>query len=138
MLRWFWGLALLISEGGMAQTITLAQEPVLLPIQSLVQSLDLTQQQREQVVLLVEAYIAELSAMSVPEASVVKRQQLTLIAQPTFDQVAAQQLIRTLQQQEAAYYLSTMQLKHDLYHILTPKQQHQFKQWLTPGYSGLF
>lgn len=108
-----------------AASVSQAQPPS--SLQSIIASLDLTEQQHQQISSITNEYRANLSAEAIAEAREIKRQQLRLIIQTELDESALEEVITQAQLRQKEFIINDIKLNNKIYNILTKEQQDKFK-----------
>ncbi|MBB1464583.1 Spy/CpxP family protein refolding chaperone [Vibrio sp. SG41-7] len=96
-------------------------------LQSIIASLDLTEQQQQQISSIANDYRANLSAEDIAEARELKRKQLRLIIQTELDESALEEVITQAQLKQKEFIINDIKLNNKIYNILTKEQQDKFK-----------
>jgi Spy/CpxP family protein refolding chaperone len=108
-----------------AASVSQAQPPS--SLQSIIASLDLTEQQHQQISSIANEYRSSLSAKDIAEARELKRQQLRLITQTELDENALEEVITQAQLKQKEFIINDIKLNNKIYNILTKEQQDKFK-----------
>ena len=96
-------------------------------LQSIIASLDLTEQQQQKISSIANEYRANLSAEDIAEARELKRKQLRLIIQTELDESALEEVITQAQLKQKEFIINDIKLNNKIYNILTKEQQNKFK-----------
>jgi Spy/CpxP family protein refolding chaperone len=96
-------------------------------LQSIIASLDLTEQQQQKISSIANDYRANLSAEDIAEARELKRKQLRLIIQTELDESALEEVITQAQLKQKEFIINDIKLNNKIYNILTKEQQDKFK-----------
>ena len=120
-------LTLLLSNAVLAMPTLAASTSTPSDLPSLVDSLNLTIEQKSQIETHFKEWEKRLPQVSIDGIRAAKKQQLTLIAASGFDKSAADKLVSEVQMKEKAIVLADWELKHDIYQTLTLEQKEQFK-----------
>ncbi|SDJ23510.1 LTXXQ motif family protein [Ferrimonas sediminum] len=116
-----------------ASTTAPAVEPAPAPqtnLQKMVQSLEITDAQREKVFELIEDYQSNQPDINVEKVITLKKQQLTLIAQTEFDEAAMADVLDAAYSEKREAMLHQMRLKNQIYNVFTDEQKAKFKSAL--------
>ena len=96
-------------------------------IQTIIQSLNLTEDQKFEVSSLIDEYRENLPKINIENLKATKKKQLMLLTQSEFDEAAMGELIDQVQSKQKAFFLREMRLKNSIYNVLTEEQKVKFK-----------
>lgn len=96
-------------------------------IQSIIQSLNLTDNQRIEAFTLIDEYQESMPEINIENATSAIEKQLMLVTQSEFDEAAMGELIDQVHVKEKEFFLHDMRLKNNVYNVLTEEQKVKFK-----------
>ena len=96
-------------------------------IQTIIQSLNLTEEQKFEVSDLIDEFRENLPKINIENVKATKKKQLMLLTQPEFDEAAMGELIDQVQAKQKEFLLREMRLKNSIYNVLTEEQKEKFK-----------
>ena len=96
-------------------------------IQTIIQSLNLTEEQKFEVSSLIDEYRENLPKINIENLKATKKKQLMLLTQSEFDEAAMGKLIDQVQAKQKEFFLREMRLKNSIYNVLTEEQKIKFK-----------
>ena len=102
-------------------------QPALSPLQMVIASLNLTEEQQAEVFSLVQDYQTSRTEIDMDSAIELKKKQIALVTQPEFDEAEMEKVIDTVQATEKSMVMQEMRLKNNIYNVLTEEQKEQFK-----------
>jgi len=111
-------------------------QPVLSPLQMVIASLNLTEEQQAEVFSFVEDYQSDRTEIDMDKAIELKKKQISLVTQPDFDEAEMEKVIDTVQATEKSMVMQEMRLKNNIYNVLTEEQKEQFKTMMKSALSG--
>ena len=111
-------------------------QPALSPLQMVIASLNLTEEQQAEVFSLVQDYQTSRTEIDMDSAIELKKKQIALVTQPEFDEAEMEKVIDTVQATEKSMVLQEMRLKNNIYNVLTEEQKEQFKTMMRSALSG--
>ena len=111
-------------------------QPALSPLQMVIASLNLTEEQQAEVFSLVQEYQSDRTEIDMDKAIELKKKQISLVTQPDFDEAEMEKVIDTVQATEKSMVMQEMRLKNDIYNVLTEEQKEQFKTMMKSALSG--
>ncbi|MEZ9463151.1 Spy/CpxP family protein refolding chaperone [Vibrio splendidus] len=111
-------------------------QPALNPLQMVIASLNLTEEQQTEVFSLVQDYQSERTQIDIESAVELKKKQIRLVTQPDFDEAEMEKVIDTVQATEKSMVMQEMRLKNNIYNVLTEEQKEQFKTMMKSALSG--
>ena len=111
-------------------------QPVLSPLQMVIASLNLTEEQQAEVFSFVEDYQSDRTEIDMDKAIELKKKQISLVTQPDFDEAEMEKVIDTVQATEKSMVMQEMRLKNNIYNVLTEEQKEQFKTMMKSVLSG--
>ena len=112
------------------------QQPTLSPLQMVIASLNLTEEQQAEVSYLVQDYQTRRTEFDMDSAIELKKKQIALVTQPEFDEAEMEKVIETVQATEKSMVMLEMRLKNNIYNLLTDEQKEQFKTMMRSALSG--
>ncbi|MDN2669223.1 Spy/CpxP family protein refolding chaperone [Vibrio sp. 14N.309.X.WAT.E.F5] len=111
-------------------------QPALSPLQMVIASLNLTEEQQAEVFSLVQEYQSDRTEIDMDKAIELKKKQISLVTQPDFDEAEMEKVIDTVQATEKSMVMQEMRLKNNIYNVLTEEQKEQFKTMMKSAISG--
>lgn len=111
-------------------------QPALSPLQMVIASLNLTEEQQAEVFSLVQDYQTSRTEIDMDSAIELKKKQIALVTQPEFDEAEMEKVIDTVQATEKSMVMQEMRLKNNIYNVLTEEQKEQFKTMMRSALSG--
>ncbi|EGU43596.1 Spy/CpxP family protein refolding chaperone [Vibrio splendidus] len=111
-------------------------QPALSPLQMVIASLNLTEEQQAEVFSLVQDYQTSRTEIDMDSAIELKKKQIALVTQPEFDEAEMEKVIDTVQATEKSMVMQEMRLKNKIYNVLTEEQKEQFKTMMRSALSG--
>ncbi|WP_122055587.1 Spy/CpxP family protein refolding chaperone [Vibrio sp. Evd11] len=111
-------------------------QPALSPLQIVIASLNLTEEQQAEVFSLVQEYQSDRTEIDMNKAIELKKKQISLVTQPDFDEAEMEKVIDTVQATEKSMVMQEMRLKNNIYNVLTEEQKEQFKTMMKSALSG--
>ncbi len=111
-------------------------QPALSPLQMVIASLNLTEEQQVEVFSLVQDYQTSRTEIDMDSAIELKKKQIALVTQPEFDEADMEKVIDTVQATEKSMVMQEMRLKNNIYNVLTEEQKEQFKTMMRSALSG--
>lgn len=111
-------------------------QPALSPLQMVIASLNLTEEQQAEVFSLVEDYQSDRTEIDMESAIELKKKQVSLVTQPDFDEAEMEKVIDTVQATEKSMVMQEMRLKNNIYNVLTEEQKEQFKMMMKSALTG--
>ncbi|MDN3628621.1 Spy/CpxP family protein refolding chaperone [Vibrio lentus] len=111
-------------------------QPALSPLQMVIASLNLTEEQQAEVFSLVQEYQSDRTEIDMDKAIELKKKQISLVTQPDFDEAEMEKVIDTVQATEKSMVMQEMRLKNNIYNVLTEQQKEQFKTMMKSAISG--
>jgi len=111
-------------------------QPALSPLQMVIASLNLTEEQQAEVFSLVQDYQTSRTEIDMDSAIELKKKQIALVTQPEFDEAEMEKVIDTVQATEKSMVMQEMRLKNNIYNVLTDEQKEQFKTMMRSALSG--
>lgn len=111
-------------------------QPALSPLQMVIASLNLTEEQQAEVFSLVQDYQTSRTEIDMDSAIELKKKQIALVTQPEFDEAEMEKVIDTVQATEKSMVMQEMRLKNNIYNVLTKEQKEQFKTMMRSALSG--
>ena len=111
-------------------------QPALSPLQMVIASLNLTEEQQAEVFSLVQDYQTSRTEIDMDSAIELKKKQIALVTQPEFDETEMEKVIDTVQATEKSMVMQEMRLKNNIYNVLTEEQKEQFKTMMRSALSG--
>jgi Spy/CpxP family protein refolding chaperone len=111
-------------------------QPAASPLQMVIASLNLTEEQHAKVISLVEDYQSDRTQIDMDKAIALKKKQINLVIQPDFDEAEMEKVIDTVQATEKSMVMQEMRLKNNIYNVLTNEQKEQFKTMMKSAMSG--
>ncbi|MEZ9244224.1 Spy/CpxP family protein refolding chaperone [Vibrio lentus] len=111
-------------------------QPALSPLQMVIASLNLTEEQQAEVFSLVQEYQSDRTEIDMDKAIELKKKQISLVTQPDFDEAEMEKVIDTVQATEKSMVMKEMRLKNNIYNVLTEEQKEQFKTMMKSALSG--
>ncbi|MEZ9288364.1 Spy/CpxP family protein refolding chaperone [Vibrio lentus] len=111
-------------------------QPALSPLQMVIASLNLTEEQQAEVFSLVQEYQSDRTEIDMDKAIELKKKQISLVTQPDFDEAEMEKVIDTVQATEKSMVMQEMRLKNNIYNVLTEEQKEQFKTMMKSALSG--
>ncbi|MDH5926287.1 Spy/CpxP family protein refolding chaperone [Vibrio lentus] len=111
-------------------------QPALSPLQMIIASLNLTEEQQAEVFSLVQEYQSDRTEIDMDKAIELKKKQISLVTQPDFDEAEMEKVIDTVQATEKSMVMQEMRLKNNIYNVLTEEQKEQFKTMMKSALSG--
>ncbi|MEZ8629426.1 Spy/CpxP family protein refolding chaperone [Vibrio lentus] len=111
-------------------------QPALSPLQMVIASLNLTEEQQAEVFSLVQEYQSDRTEVDMDKAIELKKKQISLVTQPDFDEAEMEKVIDTVQATEKSMVMQEMRLKNNIYNVLTEEQKEQFKTMMKSALSG--
>ena len=111
-------------------------QPALSPLQMVIASLNLTEEQQAEVFSLVQEYQSDRTEIDMDKAIELKKKQVSLVTQPDFDEAEMEKVIDTVQATEKSMVMQEMRLKNNIYNVLTNEQKEQFKTMMKSAMSG--
>ena len=111
-------------------------QPALSPLQMVIASLNLTEEQQAEVFSLVQEYQSDRAEIDMDKAIELKKKQVSLVTQPDFDEAEMEKVIDTVQATEKSMVMQEMRLKNNIYNVLTEEQKEQFKTMMKSALSG--
>ncbi|PMG47626.1 hypothetical protein BCU90_11260 [Vibrio lentus] len=111
-------------------------QPALSPLQMVIASLNLTEEQQAEVFSLVQEYQSDRTEIDMDKAIELKKKQIILVTQPDFDEAEMEKVIDTVQATEKSMVMQEMRLKNNIYNVLTEEQKEQFKTMMKSALSG--
>ncbi|WP_192891170.1 MULTISPECIES: Spy/CpxP family protein refolding chaperone [Vibrio] len=111
-------------------------QPALSPLQMVIASLNLTEEQQAEVFSLVEDYQSDRTEIDMESAIELKKKQVSLVTQPDFDEAEMEKVIDTVQATEKSMVMQEMRLKNNIYNVLTEAQKEQFKTMMKSALTG--
>ena len=111
-------------------------QPALSPLQMVIASLNLTEEQQAEVFSLVQEYQSDRTEIDMDKAIELKKKQISLVTQPDFDEAEMEKVIDTVQATEKSMVMQEMRLKNNIYNVLTEEQKEQFKTMMKSVLSG--
>ena len=119
-----------------ASSPTQPPQPAASPLQMVIASLNLTEEQHAEVISLVEDYQSDRTQIDMDKAIALKKKQINLVIQPDFDEAEMEKVIDTVQATEKSMVMQEMRLKNNIYNVLTNEQKEQFKTMMKSTMSG--
>ncbi|MFS1463123.1 Spy/CpxP family protein refolding chaperone [Vibrio lentus] len=111
-------------------------QPAISPLQMVIASLNLTEEQQAEVFSLVQKYQSDRTEIDMDKAIELKKKQISLVTQPDFDEAKMEKVIDTVQATEKSMVMQEMRLKNNIYNVLTEEQKEQFKTMMKSALSG--
>ncbi|MEZ9185714.1 Spy/CpxP family protein refolding chaperone [Vibrio splendidus] len=111
-------------------------QPAVSPLQMVIASLNLSEEQHAEVISLVEGYQSDRTQIDMDSAIELKKKQISLVTQPDFNEVEMEKIIDTVQATEKSMVMQEMRLKNNIYNVLTEEQKEQFKTMMKSALSG--
>ena len=111
-------------------------QPALNPLQMVIASLNLTEEQQTEVFSLVQDYQSERTQIDIESAVELKKKQISLVTKPDFNEAEMEKIIDTVQATEKSMVMQEMRLKNNIYNVLTEEQKEQFKTMMKSALSG--
>ena len=111
-------------------------QPALSPLQMVIASLNLTEEQQAEVFSLVQEYQSDRTEIDMDKAIELKKKQISLVTQPDFDEAEMEKVIDTVQATEKSMVMQEIRLKNNIYNVLTEEQKEQFKTMMKSALSG--
>ncbi len=111
-------------------------QPALSPLQMVIASLNLTEEQQAEVFSLVQDYQTSRTEIDMDSAIELKKKQIALVTQPEFDEAEMEKVIDTVLATEKSMVMQEMRLKNNIYNVLTEEQKEQFKTMMRSALSG--
>ncbi|MFA0690148.1 Spy/CpxP family protein refolding chaperone [Vibrio splendidus] len=111
-------------------------QPALSPLQMVIASLNLTEEQQAEVFSLVQEYQSNRTEIDMDKVIELKKKQISLVTQPDFDEAEMEKVIDTVQATEKSMVMQEMRLKNNIYNVLTEEQKEQFKTMMKSALSG--
>lgn len=111
-------------------------QPALSPLQMVIASLNLTEEQQAEVFSLVQDYQTSRTEIDMDSTIELKKKQIALVTQPEFDEAEMEKVIDTVQATEKSMVMQEMRLKNNIYNVLTEEQKEQFKTMMRSALSG--
>lgn len=111
-------------------------QPALSPLQMVIASLNLTEEQQAEVFSLVQDYQTSRTEIDMDSAIELKKKQIALVTQLEFDEAEMEKVIDTVQATEKSMVMQEMRLKNNIYNVLTDEQKEQFKTMMRSVLSG--
>ena len=111
-------------------------QPALSPLQMVIASLNLTEEQQAEVFSLVQEYQSDRTEIDMDKAIELKKKQISLVTQPDFDEAEMEKVIDTVQATEKSMVMQEMRLKNNIYNVLSEEQKEQFKTMMKSALSG--
>ena len=111
-------------------------QPALSPLQMVIASLNLTEEQQAEVSSLVQGYQTSRTEIDMDSAIELKKKQIALVTQLEFDEAEMEKVIDTVQATEKSMVMQEMRLKNNIYNVLTEEQKEQFKTMMRSALSG--
>lgn len=111
-------------------------QPALSPLQMVIASLNLTEEQQAEVFSLVQDYQTSRTEIDMDSAIELKKKQIALVTQLEFDEAEMEKVIDTVQATEKSMVMQEMRLKNNIYNVLTEEQKEQFKTMMRSALSG--
>ena len=111
-------------------------QPAMSPLQMVIASLNLTEEQQAEVFSLVEDYQSDRPEIDMDNAIELKKKQISLVTQPDFNEAEMEKIIDTVQATEKSMVMQEMRLKNNIYNVLTEEQKEQFKTMMKSALSG--
>lgn len=111
-------------------------QPALSPLQMVIASLNLTEEQQAEVFSLVQDYQTSRTEIDMDSAIELKKKQIALVTQLEFDEAEMEKVIDTVQATEKSMVMQEMRLKNNIYNVLTDEQKEQFKTMMRSALSG--
>ncbi|QFI37656.1 hypothetical protein FR932_07255 [Moritella marina ATCC 15381] len=100
------------------------------PLQEIVNSLELTEDQQNEISSFIDKYQESRPVIDVEKVIELKKEQLRLIAQPKLDEPKLGSIIDMIQVKQKQLLIDEMQLKNNIYNVLTEDQKTKFKSSL--------
>ncbi|GIC78624.1 Spy/CpxP family protein refolding chaperone [Moritella sp. F3] len=100
------------------------------PLQEIVNSLELTEDQQNEISSFIDKYQDSRPVIDVEKVIELKKEQLRLIAQPKLDESKLGSIIDMIQVKQKQLLIDEMQLKNNIYNVLTEDQKTKFKSSL--------
>lgn len=107
-----------------------SQEVNQTPLQEIVNSLELTEDQQNEISSFIDKYQESRPVIDVEKVIELKKEQLRLIAQPKLDEPKLGSIIDMIQVKQKQLLIDEMQLKNNIYNVLTEDQKTKFKSSL--------
>lgn len=111
-------------------------QPALSPLQMVIASLNLTEEQQAEVFSLVQDYQTSRTEIDMDSAIELKKKQIALVTQLEFDEAEMEKVIDTVQATEKSMVMQEMRLKNNIYNVLIEEQKEQFKIMMRSALSG--
>ena len=111
-------------------------QPALSPLQMVIASLNLTEEQQAEVFSLVQDYQTSRTEIDMDSAIELKKKQIALVTQLEFDEAEMEKVIDTVQATEKSMVMQEVRLKNKIYNVLTEEQKEQFKTMMRSALSG--
>lgn len=111
-------------------------QPALSPLQMVIASLNLTEEQQAEVFSLVQDYQTSRTEFDMDSAIELKKKQIALVTQLEFDEAEMEKVIDTVQATEKSMVMQEMRLKNNIYNVLIEEQKEQFKIMMRSALSG--
>ncbi|MEZ8418586.1 Spy/CpxP family protein refolding chaperone [Vibrio splendidus] len=111
-------------------------QPAVSPLQMVIASLNLSEEQHAEVISLVEGYQSDRTQIDMDSAIELKKKQISLVTQPDFNEAEMEKIIDTVQATEKSMVMQEMRLKNNIYNVLTEEQKEQFKTMMKSALSG--
>ncbi|MFT7682455.1 MAG: protein CpxP [Moritella dasanensis] len=106
------------------------QEVVETPLQEIVASLELTEDQKNEISSFIDKHQESRPVIDMEKVIQLKKEQLRLISQPKLDEPKLESLIDMIQGKEKQLLMDEMRLKNNIYNVLTEDQKAKFKSSL--------
>lgn len=106
------------------------QEVVQTPLQEIVASLELTEDQKNEISSFIDKHQESRPVIDMEKVIQLKKEQLRLISQPKLDEPKLESLIDMIQGKEKQLLMDEMRLKNNIYNVLTEDQKTKFKSSL--------
>ncbi|MFT5809123.1 MAG: protein CpxP [Moritella dasanensis] len=103
------------------------QEVVQTPLQEIVASLELTEDQKNEISSFIDKHQESRPVIDMEKVIQLKKEQLRLISQPKLDEPKLGSLIDMVQGKEKQLLMDEMRLKNNIYNVLTEDQKAKFK-----------
>ncbi|MEC7939919.1 MAG: Spy/CpxP family protein refolding chaperone [Pseudomonadota bacterium] len=128
--------ALLVTAPLVSASSPQPTQPTLSPLQMVIASLNLTEEQQAEVSYLVQDYQTSRTEFDMDSAIELKKKQIALVTQPEFDETEMEKVIDTVQATEKSMVMQEMRLKNNIYNVLIEEQKEQFKIMMRSALSG--
>ncbi|PKH06350.1 hypothetical protein CXF93_10545 [Moritella sp. Urea-trap-13] len=100
------------------------------PLQEIVDSLELTEDQKNEISSFIDKYQESRPVIDVEKVIELKKEQLRLITQTKLDEPKLESIIDMIQGKQKQLLMDEMRLKNNIYNVLTEGQKTKFKSSL--------